>query len=114
VPVPFAASVSGIRYSVFGIRYSVSGTQHLVSGRWALVVTVPIAGREAAPVRSTLMALATNGPLTPGTIFAGDYEIVAPRKTGGMGVVYEARQLSTGQLRALKATFLPASPSGTK
>jgi serine/threonine-protein kinase len=40
--------------------------------------------------------------LTPGTIFAGDYEIVAPLAEGGMGSVYVAKQLSTGKERALK------------
>ena len=40
--------------------------------------------------------------LTPGTIFASDFEIVAPLAEGGMGSVYVARQLSTGKERALK------------
>jgi serine/threonine-protein kinase len=40
--------------------------------------------------------------LKPGTIFAGDFRIVSPLNTGGMGVVYVADQLSTGSQRALK------------
>ena len=40
--------------------------------------------------------------LRPGTIFAGDFRIVSPLNTGGMGVVYVADQLSTGSKRALK------------
>ena len=40
--------------------------------------------------------------LTAGTIFAGDYQIVAPLAEGGMGSVYVAKQLSTGKERALK------------
>jgi serine/threonine-protein kinase len=40
--------------------------------------------------------------LKPGTIFAGDFRIVSPLSSGGMGVVYVADQLSTGSQRALK------------
>jgi serine/threonine-protein kinase len=40
--------------------------------------------------------------LKPGTIFAGDFRIVSPLNTGGMGVVYVADQISTGCQRALK------------
>ncbi|HEX7671020.1 MAG TPA: serine/threonine-protein kinase, partial [Polyangiaceae bacterium] len=40
--------------------------------------------------------------LSVGTIFAGDYQIVAPLAEGGMGSVYVAKQLSTGKERALK------------
>jgi serine/threonine protein kinase len=40
--------------------------------------------------------------LAPGTVFAGDFEIVSPLAEGGMGAVYVARQLSTGKERALK------------
>jgi serine/threonine protein kinase len=37
-----------------------------------------------------------------GAVFAGEFEIVEPLKSGGMGSVYVARQRSTGKLRALK------------
>jgi serine/threonine-protein kinase len=40
--------------------------------------------------------------LAPGTLFAGDFEIVAPLAEGGMGSVYVAKQRSTGKERALK------------
>lgn len=40
--------------------------------------------------------------LNPGTLFADDFEIVAPLAEGGMGSVYVARQRSTGKERALK------------
>ena len=40
--------------------------------------------------------------LQPGTIFARDYRIESPLRTGGMGAVYVATQLATGTRRALK------------
>ncbi|MBI5535951.1 MAG: serine/threonine protein kinase [Deltaproteobacteria bacterium] len=40
--------------------------------------------------------------LAPGTRFAGDYQIVRALSKGGQGSVYEAKQLSTGNRRALK------------
>jgi tRNA A-37 threonylcarbamoyl transferase component Bud32 len=40
--------------------------------------------------------------LTPGSVFAGDYHVDRPLAEGGMGAVYVATQISTGQPRALK------------
>ena len=40
--------------------------------------------------------------LTPGSVFAADYRILRPLSGGGMGAVYAAEQISTGNLRALK------------
>jgi serine/threonine protein kinase len=40
--------------------------------------------------------------LVPGAVFAGDYRIVRPLSSGGMGAVYVALQLSTERERALK------------
>jgi protein-disulfide isomerase len=46
--------------------------------------------------------MAAQGELQPGTLFAGDFEIVGTLGQGGMGAVYVARQRSTGAERALK------------
>ncbi|MEZ4302080.1 MAG: SUMF1/EgtB/PvdO family nonheme iron enzyme [Polyangiaceae bacterium] len=40
--------------------------------------------------------------LQPGTVFGRDFRIVRALKSGGMGSVFVAEQLSTGKLRALK------------
>ncbi len=40
--------------------------------------------------------------LEPGSIFASDYRIVRPLDAGGMGSIFVAEQLSTGNQRALK------------
>jgi eukaryotic-like serine/threonine-protein kinase len=40
--------------------------------------------------------------LESGQLFAGDYRVVKPLSSGGMGAVYIAEQLSTGKQRALK------------
>ena len=54
----------------------------------------------------------TAGPLAVGSVFAGDYRVVRPLNSGGMGAVYVATQLSTGKERALKVMQpqLVASP----
>ncbi|WP_437834876.1 TOMM system kinase/cyclase fusion protein [Sorangium sp. So ce1153] len=46
--------------------------------------------------------LAHGAAPAPGTTFAGRYEILAKLGEGGFGVVYKARQLTTGQPIALK------------
>jgi hypothetical protein len=58
-------------------------------------------------------AAVRTGQLSPGALFAGDFEIVAPLGEGGMGAVYVARQRSTGAERALKLMHpdLVRSPS---
>jgi hypothetical protein len=45
-----------------------------------------------------------SGPvhLQPGAVFARDFRIESPLRTGGMGAVYVATQLSTGTRRAIK------------
>jgi hypothetical protein len=48
------------------------------------------------------MARAPLDKLPPGTVFARDFRVVAFRSEGGMGVVYEAEQLSTERRVALK------------
>src|SRR5262249_62268469 len=40
--------------------------------------------------------------LSPGTVFAGDYEVQRELSAGGMGRVYVVLQRSTGKQRALK------------
>ncbi|MBW2456822.1 MAG: serine/threonine protein kinase [Deltaproteobacteria bacterium] len=44
----------------------------------------------------------TVAKLAADTVVGGDFRIVAPIGTGGMGTVYEAEQLSTGRKRAVK------------
>jgi hypothetical protein len=51
------------------------------------------------------MAAATD--LAPDVVFAGDFRIVRPMTSGGMGAVYVVEQISTGMPRALKV-MLPA------
>jgi eukaryotic-like serine/threonine-protein kinase len=41
-------------------------------------------------------------PIQPGVVVGGDFRIVAPLATGGMGALYVVEQLSTGKRRALK------------
>jgi serine/threonine protein kinase len=43
-----------------------------------------------------------NDLLGAGSVFAGDYRVVGPLSSGGMGAVYVVEQLSTGARRALK------------
>ena len=54
--------------------------------------------------------------LTPGSIFAGDYKVVRPLRTGGMGSLYVVEQLSTSKQRALKLMLpeLVAQPANRK
>src|SRR5262249_34887344 len=47
------------------------------------------------------MTLGFSAP-TPGSIFAGEYRVISRLGEGGMGAVYVAEQISTGQKRALK------------
>src|SRR5689334_4403939 len=48
----------------------------------------------------------TGAPLSPGALFGGDFEIIRPLSTGGMGAVYVALQKSTGKQRALKLMLM--------
>jgi len=48
-----------------------------------------------------------NPSLPPGAQFEGRYEIIAKLGEGGFGTVHKARQLSTGQMVALKVIRLP-------
>jgi serine/threonine protein kinase len=54
--------------------------------------------------------------LRPGSVFAGDYKVVRPLSTGGMGSLYVVEQLSTSKPRALKLMLpeLVAQPASRK
>jgi eukaryotic-like serine/threonine-protein kinase len=54
--------------------------------------------------------------LTPGSVFAGDYKVVRPLRTGGQGSIYVVEQLSTSKQRALKLMLpeLVAQPASRK
>jgi eukaryotic-like serine/threonine-protein kinase len=54
--------------------------------------------------------------LAPGTIFATDYKVVRPLRTGGQGSLYVVEQLSTSKHRALKLMLpeLVAQPTSRK
>ena len=40
--------------------------------------------------------------LAPGSLFAGQFRVIQPIASGGMGTVYRVEQVGTGQQRALK------------
>jgi serine/threonine protein kinase len=54
--------------------------------------------------------------LRPGSVFAGDYKVIRPLRTGGMGSLYVVEQLSTSKQRALKLMLpeLVAQPASRK
>ncbi|MEO0326362.1 MAG: response regulator, partial [Myxococcota bacterium] len=59
--------------------------------------------REEAPtVPAPAAALPPDGRAEPGTVLDGRYEVVREIGEGGFAIVFEARQLSTGQLVAVK------------
>ncbi len=59
-----------------------------------------------------------SGPLrlVAGSIFAGDFKVVKPLRTGGQGSLYVVEQVSTSKLRALKLMLpeLVAQPTSRK
>ncbi len=59
------------------------------------------------------MSAESRDEASPGTVFGGDFRILRPLASGGMGSVFVAEQLSTGRLRALKLMQpqLAADPS---
>ncbi|MFT3770646.1 MAG: hypothetical protein QM820_34915 [Minicystis sp.] len=54
--------------------------------------------------------------LTAGSVFAGDYKVIRPLRTGGQGSLYVVEQLSTSKHRALKLMLpeLVANPTSRK
>ncbi len=54
--------------------------------------------------------------LTAGSVFASDYKVVRPLRTGGQGSIYVVEQISTSKQRALKLMLpeLVAQPSSRK
>jgi serine/threonine protein kinase len=56
------------------------------------------------------------GKLTAGTMFAGDFRVIRPLRTGGQGSLYVVEQLSTSKHRALKLMLpeLVAQPANRK
>ena len=57
-----------------------------------------------------------DGPLREGSIFAGDFKVIRPLRSGGQGSLYVVEQLSTSKLRALKLMLpeLVAQPASRK
>ena len=53
----------------------------------------------------------TGNELAEGTILGGDFSIVRPLGSGGMGAVYVALQKSTSKLRALKVMHRDVAPN---
>ena len=60
--------------------------------------------------------MSADGPLREGTIFAGDFRVIGPLRTGGQGSLYVVEQLSTSKRRALKLLLpeLVAQPASRK
>jgi serine/threonine protein kinase len=54
--------------------------------------------------------------LAPGSIFASDFKVIRPLRSGGQGALYVVEQLSTSKLRALKLMLpeLVAQPQSRK
>ena len=61
----------------------------------ALVLASPGASHTMTP-------MVAMGALEPGTVLGGDFRVKQPLGSGGMGAVYVAEQISTGNQRALK------------
>lgn len=52
--------------------------------------------------RASVWLVATPSSVSPDTVIGGDFRVLEPLRSGGMGTVYVALQLSTGKRRALK------------
>src|SRR5512134_805906 len=74
--------------------------------------TIRPSPRAARAVRPALPPTSAHGTLVlprmttegvgPGTLLGGDFRLVQPLSSGGMGALFVAEQLSTGKRRAVK------------